>query len=230
MSKYIQIIDTETGEVEVDIATRSGYSLQYCTDGDFGDIKIFGRVMNGGYGQKHWIKNFAYHDTVVKLLHMHKKHLHRFDPNRILFLEDMGYEPKKDSGKIDWAFRIKVASKDLYEIWGYEYVIESRLYWVEKLSDANIAARIYCCLKRIDGQGGLKDFEIMDFEETYSEFGRGWQDNPNREVADILSGDFEWGCVRKAKRQVSLMDYEEDLKEQEEQEMQRRWHSACMGF
>lgn len=103
----------------------------------------------------------------------------------------------------------------MVEAWGYWYIIESRNYWVEKISDENIAARIFRCLKQIDGMGGLNDFEIMDCEETYEEFGKGWLESPQRQVTDILDHEFEWKIVRKAKQQVSLMDYMKDKKSRE---------------
>ena len=215
MAKRIIISDTISGLTEFTAEVRDGFSLQYCAGEDSGRIHTVGRILNGRYGDKYWIKNWAYQSVVEKILQFHKERLKRIDPNRILFLEDTRYEPKGDKTKIDWAFRIKTAPKDLAEIWGYYYVIESREYWVNQLSDENIAARIYCCLKRIDGMGGLLDFEIMDWKETYSEFGADWRDNPKRQVANILDDDFEWGCVRKAKSQISIVDYNKERKNRE---------------
>lgn len=209
MPKHIKIVDMETGQIELDSEVRGGYSLQYSKGEDSGHLHIHGRIENGRYGKNHWIKNWAYYDTLVKILKLHSEQLEKINPNRILFLEDINYEPES-SEKIDWAFRIKKAPKDMTETWGYLYIIESRNYWVERLSDENIVARIFRCLKRIDGMGGLKDYDIMDFSETHSEFGTGWLVNPHRQVADILDKDFQWSIVRKSKSQISIVDYMND--------------------
>ena len=210
MAKKVIVMDTFTGDIEFSTEVRDGFSLQYCTGEDSGKIHTVGRALNGRYGDKYWIKNWVYQDIVDKILQVHKDRLKKINSNRILFLEDIKFEPKGDSSKIDWAFRIKAAPKDLAEIWGYYYIIESREYWVSRLSDETIAARLYCCLKRIDGMGGLLDFEIMDWQDTYNEFGAGWRDNPNRQVTNILDDDFEWSCAKKAKSQISIIDYNKE--------------------
>lgn len=209
MGKHIVIIDTDTGEMETDVTVRNGYCLQYCKNEDSGSLHTVGQITNGRYNLKQWIKNEVYHDIVWNIIKNHEDMLERINPERILFLEDMDYEPK-DKQKIDWVFKLKKAPKDMAAIWGYWYVMESANYWIEKISDETLVLHLYRCLKQIDGYGGIRDYEIMDWKETYAAFGNDWAGNPSRQVANILDEDFEWDAVRKARDQISLEDIEND--------------------
>lgn len=85
MAKRIQIVDLTTGEVEVDTEANGGYCLQYSTGEDSGRLHIVGQVQNARYGNNLWIKNWAYYDTLYRILQIHNEHLKRIEPNRILF-------------------------------------------------------------------------------------------------------------------------------------------------
>ncbi|TCO79156.1 hypothetical protein [Marinisporobacter balticus] len=57
-----------------------------------------------GLGDKHWIKNYQYRPTVLRLVEKFDE-LNHIDPYKILFIEDMEWEP--GTAKNPWIAKTK---------------------------------------------------------------------------------------------------------------------------
>lgn len=202
----IKIIDDRTGNVkEIEC---SGFNLQYVQSTGNGVIQKIRELNNGKYDSRHWIKNEFYAPLAQKIKEKFKEKVPEFTSvniNKILFIEDtdyMGDELKRDDD-VMW---IKKAPKQLTILTGYEFIIESREFWTERISKEQIIALIYSCLKQIDGDK-LRTPDVKGWKEIIGTMGYGWETTMSP-IPNILDGfdDSDFNMLKKADRQVSIFD------------------------
>lgn len=202
----IKIIDDRTGHVrEIEC---SGFNLQYVQSTGNGVIQKIRELNNGKYDSRHWIKNEFYAPLAQKIKDKFKETVPEFTSiniNKILFIEDtdyMGDELKRDDD-VMW---IKKAPKQLTILTGYEFIIESREFWTERISKEQIIALIYSCLKQIDGDK-LRTPDVKGWKEIIGTMGYGWETTMSP-IPNILEGfdDSDFSMLKKADRQVSIFD------------------------
>ncbi|MFL0197785.1 putative metallopeptidase [Clostridium sp. WILCCON 0269] len=202
----IKIIDDSTGYVkEIEC---SGFNLQYVQSTGDGVIQKIRELHNGKYDLKHWIKNQFYTPLAQKVKDKFKEKVPEFvsiNINKILFIEDTDYigdEVKRDD-EVMW---IKKAPKQLTILTGYEFIIESREFWTERISKEQIIALIYSCLKQIDGDK-LRTPDVKGWKEIIGTMGYGWETTMSP-IPNILEGfdDSDFSMLKRADRQVSMFD------------------------
>ena len=202
----IKIIDDRTGNVkEIECL---GFNLQYVQSTGNGIIQKIRELNNGKYDSRHWIKNEFYAPLAQKIKDKFKEKVPEFTSiniNKILFIEDtdyMGDELKRDDD-VMW---IKKVPKQLTLLTGYEFIIESREFWTERISKEQIIALIYSCLKQIDGDK-LRTPDVKGWKEIIGTMGYGWETTMSP-IPNILDGfdDSDFSILKKADRQVSIFD------------------------
>lgn len=201
----IKIINDRTGEVkEIDCV---GYNLQFVTSEGNGQVQKIRALNNGKYDCKHWIKNDIYYPIAKKV----KENLRELSPSlvsvnieKILFLEDIDYVTDEINKKTDWVMRIKKLPKQVTELIGYKFVIESREFWVSRISDEQIVAHIYSCLKQIDGDK-LIEPDIKGWKEVLGTLGYGWETTISP-IPNLLDGfdQEDFAMLKRADKQIKL--------------------------
>ncbi|AGK97383.1 putative metallopeptidase [Clostridium pasteurianum] len=211
----IKIIDETTGEV-TDIECV-GYNLQFVESTGNGVIQKIRALNNGKYGYKHWIKNDFYRPIAQKIKDKYKEKFEEFtmiNLDKILFIEDTEYigDELKRSDEIMW---IKKANKQLEEVTGYKFIIESREFWVERISNEQVVALIYSCLRQIENGYKIREPDLVGWKEVIGTLGYGWETTKS-EIPNLLDGfnmnDFK--MLRKADKQVGFFDSKEKYYEQ----------------
>lgn len=206
MGKHLTICDDSTGEVLEDIKFTGGYNIQWTHLDDYGAIQHVTTLHNAKWGDNFWIKNYMYTPITKKLIEKFEE-LRHINPDEILFLEDSKYTPK--SAKNIWKARVKKAAKQLTEFTGYRFIIETRKYFTEKMTQEQILVLIYHELRHIDSDGSIQKHDIEDWNNIIATFGVGW-DVAKKEIKDILSDNFEdWDMLLKTEKQLSLYDNQE---------------------
>ncbi|WP_027633075.1 putative metallopeptidase [Clostridium hydrogeniformans] len=172
----IKVIDDKTGRL-IDDINCVGFNLQFVTSDGNGQIQKITNLNNGKYGAKHWIKNDIYQPIAKKIKEKLKKEIASFSVlniNKILFIEDIDYIGDEVDRNTDWVMKIKKAPVQLTEYTGYKFIIESREFWMERISEEQIVAHIYSCLKQIDGDK-LIEPDIKGWKEVIGNLGYGWE-------------------------------------------------------
>jgi hypothetical protein len=183
----IRIIDEYTGEVK-DIECV-GYNLQYAEATGDGKIQMIRALNNGKYSYRHWIKNQFYRPLAQKIIDKYKEDIESFTLvklDKILFIEDIEYvgdEVRRDDD-VMW---IKKAPKQLTELTGYKFIIESREFWMSRISTEQILWHIYSVLRQIDGRDKLKEPDLKGWKEVIGTLGLGWETTLSS-VPNIMDG------------------------------------------
>jgi hypothetical protein len=203
----IKIINERTGEVkEIDCI---GYNLQYAEATGDGKIQKIRALNNGKYDYKHWIKNEFYKPLAIKIKDKFQEKVPDFtmiNLDKILFIEDIDYvgDEVKRNDEIMW---IKKLPKQVTELTGYKFVIESREFWMERISDEQILALIYSCLRQIQDGDKLQEPDLKGWKEVIGTLGLGWETTMSP-IPNILDGfdEEDFRMLRKADKQVSIFD------------------------
>jgi hypothetical protein len=204
----IKIIDDKTGELIKDIQCV-GYNLQYVEATGNGQLQKIRELNNGKWGYKYWIKNEFYKPIALKLKHKYCEQFPDFaqiNLDKILFIEDMEYigdEVKRDDD-VMW---IKKLPKQVADFTGYEFIIESREFWMSRISEAQIVAHIYSCLRQIEDGSKLRAPDLVGWKEVIGTLGYGWETTISP-IANLMDGfdkdDFK--MLKKADRQITFFD------------------------
>lgn len=198
----IRILNDRTGEVkEIDCV---GYNLQYAEATGNGQIQKIRALGNGKYDIKHWIKNDIYQPIALKIkqnLMKQVPELSHVNVEKILFIEDIDYVGDEMS-KSDDVMWIKKAPKQVSELTGYKFIIESREFWMSRISEEQIVAHLYSCLKQIDGDK-LKEPDIKGWKEVIGTLGYGWETTLSP-VPNLLEGfeEDDFKMLKKADKQL----------------------------
>lgn len=206
MSKSLKIIDESSGEILENVNFNGGYNIQYVNSEDSGQIIKITKLDNGKFGEKHCIKNYIYQPIAEKLTEKFAE-INSIISSKILFLENTEWEP--GGAKNDWIARTRKANPHLIELTGYKWIIETRKYFIEKMSREQLIILIYHEMRHIDtSDDGLKKHDIEDWNNIIATFGKNW-DSTKAQLKDILSDDFiSWKHVIKSERQMSMYDYD----------------------
>lgn len=200
----LKVVDEGTGEVVEGIDISGGYNIQWACNEDSGRIHHVTNIKNGKWGEKHWIKNYIYTPIAKKLIEKFKE-LKGIKPREILFIEDT--EWKLGNAKYNWEARTMKANKNFAELTGFKWIIETRIWYTDKMSREQLVLLIYHELRHIDpGDDGLKRHDIEDWNNIVATFGTGW-DSTKSKIKDILDDSFEaWREVIPTERQISIFD------------------------
>jgi hypothetical protein len=203
----IRIIDNH-GEITNEIECV-GYNLQYIESTGNGQIQKIRALNNGKWGYKHWIKNEFYKPIALKIKEKYKEQFPdftRINLDKILFIEDMDYigdEVRRDD-EVMW---IKKLPKQVSDFTGYEFIIESRDFWMSRISEEQVVAHIYSCLRQIEDGTKLRSPDLVGWKEVIGTLGYGWETTMSP-IHDLMNGfdkeDFR--MLRKADRQISFFD------------------------
>lgn len=202
----IKIIDDKSKVVkEIDCI---GYNLQYVESNGNGQIRKIIKLDNGKYDTKHWIKNQFYQPIAQKIKNRFKEKVLGFSNiniDKILFIEDTDYvgDEVQRSDEVMW---IRKAPKQLTILTGYKFIIESREFWMERISNEQVIALIYSCLKRIDGDN-LVGPDVRGWKEVIGTLGYGWETTMTP-VPNLLEGfdDGDFKMLKRADKQMSMFD------------------------
>ena len=138
--KRVRIYDQQSGEIDFDMELNNGhFYMQYIENTDRGAIKRHGKLMNGRFGTKHWIKNLFYEPIAEKLVEKFEEIKH-VRPAGILFLENTAWTPGSAAPKKDWIARIMKPNAFFQYAWGYYFIIEIKGYYVERMSKEQLIA------------------------------------------------------------------------------------------
>ena len=196
----IRILNERTGEVkEIECI---GYNLQYAEATGDGKIQKIRALGNGKYDIKHWIKNDIYQPMALKIkqnLMGQVPELTRVNVEKILFIEDIDEMSKSDD--VMW---IKKAPKQVAELTGYKFIIESREFWMSRISKEQVVAHIYSCLKQIDGDK-LIEPDVKGWKEVIGNLGLGWETTLSP-IPNLLEGfeDEDFKMLKKADKQLKF--------------------------
>lgn len=199
----LTIVDGSSGEIIEDIEFSGGYNIQYASNEDSGRIQKVTKLDNAKFDENHWIKNLVYRPICYKLVRKFEE-LRHVKPENILFLEDTHWTPK--GGKKSWIARIKLVNKEMNSVTGYEYIIETREYYMEKMTIEQVVATMYHELKHIDIDGTLIEHDIEDWSNMVATLGADWA-TTQATIANILGDEFVWDELRKAGKQVTIYDF-----------------------
>lgn len=204
MGRKLTILDESTGEYLEDIEFSGGYIIQYASYEDSGRIKHITHLNNAKWGERHWIKNEYYAPIARKLVSKFKE-INFIKVDKILFLEDEIWSPKGASKT--WMARAIKANAQFAEFSGYDFIIETRKYFTEKMSEEQFILLLYHELRHIDQYGGLIDHDVEDWDNIVATFGAKWAETKTN-IQNILSEGFEdWEHLRSVRgTQTSLFD------------------------
>lgn len=201
MKRNIKVTDLDTGEVLNNVDFIGGYNITYSRFDDDGRLKHIRNLDNGKYDSRNWIKNDIYRPVAFKLVTKFEE-LKHIRPEKILFLEDMDWTPGANS----WIARISKANKQMKQMVGYEYVLETRNYYTKNMSKEQIVALVFHELRHIDGDGNLKQHDVEDWGDMIATLGVDWATTKG-DIINILDDDFEeWDRLRKAGNQISMFE------------------------
>jgi hypothetical protein len=201
----IRIIEERTGEVK-DIECV-GYNLQYAEATGDGKIQMIRALNNGKYSYKHWIKNQYYRPLAEKIINQYKGDISDFSLiklDRILFIEDIDYvgdEVRRDDD-VMW---IKKAPKQLTELTGYMFIVESREFWMSRISTEQILWHLYSVLRQIEDGSKLREPDLKGWKEVIGNLGLGWETTLSP-VSNIMDGfnKEDFSMLKRADRQMKF--------------------------
>lgn len=205
-TKALVITDTDSGEILEKITFDGGYNIQWTDKTDDGTIKRLMKLDNGRFGSKHWIKNNWYRPIVWRLRDKFEEFKH-LKPDKILFIEDRDWEePKSDKQKRQWIARIRVPNKEFIAVTGYEYILETRNFYIERLQSEQIVAILYHELRHIGKDGDLVQHDIEDWGNMVASLGADWATTQGM-IKDILEEDFSWEDLPSIAEQLNLFKH-----------------------
>lgn len=104
--------------------------------------------------------------------------------------------------------RIKKTPAQLIEYTGYKFIVESRGFWMERISNEQVVTHIYSVMRQIDGDK-LREPDLKGWKEVIGNLGYGWE-TALSPITNIMEGfDTEdFAMLKKADKQISLFDKE----------------------
>jgi hypothetical protein len=198
---------------------EDGFNIQYVSNERQEPNKLIS-MKHGRVNEKNVIKNADYQQTVQDLKTTYPEYLSHIVPSRILFLEDDAWEQtEKTNNNSRWKIDIKKASKDLREFIGYDYVINTRTYFIDKWSAAQVIAAIMEKLLRINPENGsITKYNVDDKMLMVATLGAGFLDKGSN-IVNIIENKVEFKELRDASGQIKIFDMDTlpDAQEPEEE-------------
>ncbi|MDF2545801.1 MAG: hypothetical protein K0R93_699 [Anaerosolibacter sp.] len=201
MKKRLVIYD-ETGDEPIeDIVFSGGYNITYTNLSDDGALRKIRKLDNGRFGDKHWIKNYLYRPIAERLVEKFPE-LKHVKPNLILFLEDVDFAP--GSAKNLWIAQMKLANKQLSAMTGYQYILETRSYYIDSMQREQLIALLYHELRHIDKDGDIVKHDVEDWSNMVATLGIDWA-TTQATIQDLLSDDFnQWHELEPMAKQLNM--------------------------
>lgn len=216
-TKKLQIVNDGTGEIIENIEFTGGYHIIYTNTDDMGYLRHIRKLDNAKFGDGHWIKNYAYRPIAEKLIEKFEE-LRHINPYSVLFLEDVEWEkPNSERPKRHWMARVSKANKQLAAMSGYGYILETRNYFIEKMSREQIIALIYHELRHIDKWGELQPHDIEDWDNMVATLGKDWA-TTKEEIENLINDDVIWKELESREKQLDVFTLQEFNKFIEEKE------------
>ena len=208
--RSIKIFDDSSGEIVFEQELGDGhFAIQYVENTNNGTVRRFGKLMNGRFGNKHWIKNYYFEPIAEKLVEKFEE-IEHVRPRSILFLENTAWEPGKGKAKKTWIARICNPNPFFQAAWGYSFIIEIKGWFVENLSKEQLIAVLYHELRHIDTDYEIRSHDIEDWGDMVATLGEDYAEK-NKSIVNILDEEFEgWYSLRKHDDQMSFEDIESD--------------------
>lgn len=201
----IRILNEGTGEIkEIDCV---GYNLQYAEANGDGQVQKIRALNNGKYDSRHWIKNEFYRPLAQKIKDMYIGQFPEFtliNIDKILFIEDIDYvgDEMNRNAEVMW---IKKAPKQLTDLTGYKFIVESREFWMSRISKEQILWHIYSVLRQIEDGSKLRQPDLVGWKEVIGTLGYGWETTLSP-VVNLMDGfdkeDFR--MLQKADKQMKF--------------------------
>lgn len=203
----IKIINDITGEIKE--IQCIGYNLQYVESNGNGQIQKIRALNNGKWDYKHWIKNQFYGPLAEKIKNKYKEVIpdfHLINLDKILWIEDIDYvgdEVKRDD-EVMW---IRKLPKQVTDLTGYKFIIQSREFWMSRISEEQVLWHIYSVLRRIEDGDKLREPDLIGWTEVIGTLGYGWEKtlSPIPNLMDGFSKD-DFNMLKKADKQISVFD------------------------
>jgi len=202
-TKRLQITNKDTGEIIEELEFTGGYHIIYTNTDDFGYLRHIKKLDNAKFGDKHWIKNWIYRPIVEKLIKKFPE-LKHIDPYKILFIEDMEWK-KPNNSKKQWMARVSKCNKQFSELTGYDYVIETRNYYIERMQQEQIIALLYHELRHIGPEGDIVTHDIEDWENLVATLGKDWVDTKAK-IKNLIDDDICWKELEPAAKQLEIFE------------------------
>lgn len=214
--KRMIITDDNTGELILEKQFSGGYHFIYTNLDDSGRLKHIRALDNAKFGDKHWIKSWIYRPIAEKLTKKFEEIKH-IKPSKILFIEDMEWEkPEGVRPKKHWIAKISKANKQFTEMTGYEYILETRNYFIERMSREQIIALFYHELRHIDGYGDLQPHDVEDWSNMVATLGTDWNSTEAR-IKNLLEDEVIWRELEPIAKQLNVFNFNDysktDIKE-----------------
>lgn len=205
MEKILRVIDKNTGDKLEEIEFDGGYNIVYNNRTDQGNLKIICKLDNGKFGDKHWIKNYYYRPIAEKLIEKFAE-IRYINPHKILFIEDTDWAKKETTGRT-WMARTKIANKEFTDMTGYDYIIEFREFYTERMQKEQIVALVYHELRHIGVDGKLVKHDIEDWENMVATLGVDWATTLG-DIPDLIDELDEWDELNSAAKQLNVFRLE----------------------
>lgn len=206
--KKLQVLNKQTGEIVEEIEFSGGYHLIYTNTDDIGYLHHIRELDNAKFGDKHWIKNWIYRPIAEKLIEKFPEIRH-IKPQKILFIEDVEWEkPNSEKPKKCWMARISKANKQFSAMTGYEYILETRNYFIENMSREKIIALIYHELRHIDEYGDLQPHDIEEWDNMIATLGKDWAET-KAEIENLIDDDIIWKELEPRAKQLDVFSLQE---------------------
>lgn len=204
-AKKLQITNKDTGEILEEQEFSGGYHVIFSNLDDMGTLRHIRKLDNARFGDKHWIKNWIYRPIAKKLVNKFPEIKH-IKPKNILFIEDMEWEkPESLKPKRHWQARISKANKQFSDMSGYDYILETRNYFIERMSREQIVALIYHELRHIDQCGDLQPHDIEDWDNIIATLGKDWS-TTQAEIKNLIEDDIFWEELEPAAKQLDIFE------------------------
>ncbi|MBU5437615.1 hypothetical protein KQI42_06330 [Tissierella sp. MSJ-40] len=166
-------------------------------------LKHIRELDNAKFGDRYWIKNFVYRPIAKKLIEKFDE-LAPINPLRILFIEDMEYE-KPSGGRNQWQAKVSKANKQFSAMTGYDYILETKNYFIERMNREQIIALIYHELRHIDEYGDLQPHDIEDWSNMVGTLGKDWE-TTKAEIKNLIDDDIIWKELEPGAKQLDMFN------------------------
>ena len=201
MEKILKIINKNTGEKLEEVEFDGGYNIIFNNRTDQGNLQRIRKLDNGRFGDRHWIKNYYYRPIAEKLIEKFTEIRH-INSHRILFIEDIDWEEKPTTGRT-WMARTKIANKEFTDMTGYDYIIEFREFYTERMQKEQIIALVYHELRHIGIDGKLVKHDVEDWGNMVATLGVDWATTLG-DIPDLIDELEDWEELDSAAKQLNM--------------------------
>lgn len=99
--------------------------------------------------------------------------------------------------------RTKLANKEFAHMTGYDYIIEFRQYYIERMQREQIIALVYHELKHIDYYGTIARHDVEDWSNMVATLGVDWATTKGS-IPDLIKELDDWNELESAAKQLNM--------------------------